>query len=118
MVLHMEMVRKTTNVKISKKARATKSLLKVLRSRICRRTMIMMTFPKIPKIAITSLVRKSIHEASSEYSTLTIFPHSELVALFAEIMVSLVQASLVLILETEENFPRGRSNVFLINQQC
>ena len=115
-VLHMEMVRKTINVKISKKARATSSLLKVLRRRICRRTMIMITFPKIPKTAITSLVKKSIHDANSEYSTLTRFPHSESVILFAEIKVSLVQASLVLILRTEENFSLGRSNAVFMNQ--
>ena len=102
-----------TRVKLSKKARATRSLLKVLRKRICMRTMIMMAFPKIPKTAIISLVKKSTHDANSSYSNFSGLSHSKSVTLFATILSTLDhQASLVLMLSDEEHSLDGHKIEF------
>ena len=110
-VLQIEIARYMMRVKLSKKARATRSLLKVLRKCICMRIMIMMAFPKIPKMVIISLVKKSTHDANSSYTTLTGLPHFKSVTLFVTISASLVQASPILILSNEENSLEGHTDV-------
>ena len=100
-VLQIDVARNITRVNISKKARATRSLLKVLRKCICMRIMIIIVFPKIPKTAIISLVKRSTHDSNSSYSPLPGLWHSKLVTLFVTISAYLDQAALVLMFSNE-----------------
>ena len=90
-------------VKVSKNARATRSLLKVLRRCIWMRIMIIMAFPKIPKTAMVSLVKRSIHDDHSSYSSFTELPHPWFVTLFVRILAYLDHAALVLIFGSANN---------------
>ena len=102
-VLQIVTARNVMRVKVSKNARATRSLLKVLRRCICMRIMIIMAFPKIPKTAMVSLVKRSIHDDHSSYSSFTELPHPWFVTLFVRILAYLDHAALVLIFGSANN---------------
>ena len=111
-VLLIETARNIMSVKISKKARATRSLLNVLRKRFCMRIMIKIMFPKIPRIAIISLVNRSTQHANVSCSSTTGLSHSQLVTLFViTILACLDQAALVLMFNNEEDHTTERYTV-------
>ena len=63
-LIMVEYMRPVARVRVSKMARATKSLLKLLRRWLCMRTMLRMMLPTIPRTETTSLTR-GIHESNS-----------------------------------------------------
>ena len=108
-VLQIVTARNMMRVKVSKNAKATRSLLKVLRKCICMRTMIIIAFPKIPKTAMISLVKRSTHDDHSSCSTVTELPQSKFVTLFVTILAYLDQAALVLMLSSDEDSLEGHT---------
>ena len=102
--LQIVTARNMMSTKVSRTARATRSLLKVFRRCICMRIMIMAAFPKIPSTAMISLLKRSTHDGHSSYSILAELPHSKFVTLFVIILAYLDQAALVLIFNSDVAF--------------
>ena len=103
-VLQIEIARNVVRVSISKMAKAMSNLLKVFRRCFCMRIMIKMMFPNIPKIATTSLLKRSTQDANISCSShCGLLLHSNLVSLSARTLDRLDHAALVLMLNSSKN---------------
>ena len=66
---NMESTKQVMRSMVSKIARATRSLLKVFSICFCKSTIMIKMFPSVPKVAMTSLVKRSIQkDGNSSFS--------------------------------------------------